>query len=172
MSRAAYPGANPNDTQFFEKKSARGTPSFVAFGMTKRAGSLGCPNDPGLASLLASALRRDLPSCARAGLSRASLAPRLPPTRGKPRLHLGFRRGDTLPRERRRWSIASTSFDGYKANPALCAGLRQGGLRCWRALGGAVRPPIGGHAPDEVRAIVRAVIASGIPARTARHPCP
>ncbi|HEV7435622.1 MAG TPA: citramalate synthase, partial [Pseudorhizobium sp.] len=45
-----YPGANPTDTMFFaEKRTAKA--SFVAFGMTKRAG-ISASNDPGLATLL------------------------------------------------------------------------------------------------------------------------
>jgi 2-isopropylmalate synthase len=47
-----YPGANPLDTEFFQKKPTRRA-CFCAFGMTKRPGrSIG--NDPGVAGLLAS----------------------------------------------------------------------------------------------------------------------
>src|SRR5688572_29903661 len=45
-----YPGANPTDTEFFQKKHT-GKARFVAFGMTKRAG-VSASNDPGLTSLL------------------------------------------------------------------------------------------------------------------------
>ncbi len=45
-----YPGANPTDTGFFEKKRTRDA-KFVAFGMTKRAG-VSISNDPGIAALL------------------------------------------------------------------------------------------------------------------------
>ena len=45
-----YPGANPTDTKFFEKKRTAGA-SFVAFGMTKRAG-ISVSNDPGMSLLL------------------------------------------------------------------------------------------------------------------------
>lgn len=45
-----YPGANPTDTAFFNEKRTTSA-SFVAFGMTKRAG-ISASNDPGLASLL------------------------------------------------------------------------------------------------------------------------
>src|ERR1700742_4886027 len=41
-----YPGANPTDTKFFEKKRTSRA-SFVAFGMTKRAG-VSVSNDPGM----------------------------------------------------------------------------------------------------------------------------
>ena len=45
-----YPGANPTDTAFFTEKRTQKA-SFVAFGMTKRAG-ISASNDPGLATLL------------------------------------------------------------------------------------------------------------------------
>ncbi len=43
-----YPGANPTDTAFFQKKRTESA-KFVAFGMTKRAG-VSASNDPGLAA--------------------------------------------------------------------------------------------------------------------------
>ena len=45
-----YPGANPSDTAFFEKKQTSRA-KFCAFGMTKRAGR-SVANDPGVAALL------------------------------------------------------------------------------------------------------------------------
>ena len=44
-----YPGANPTDTAFFERKRTSAA-KFVAFGMTKRAG-ISVSNDPGIAAL-------------------------------------------------------------------------------------------------------------------------
>ncbi len=46
-----YPGANPLDTNFFERKPTKRA-SFCAFGMTKRPGR-SVANDPGVAGLLA-----------------------------------------------------------------------------------------------------------------------
>jgi 2-isopropylmalate synthase len=46
-----YPGANPLDTRFFEKKPTRSA-RFCAFGMTRRPGR-SASNDPGVAGLLA-----------------------------------------------------------------------------------------------------------------------
>lgn len=46
-----YPGANPIDTSFFEKKRPLNYAKFTAFGMTKRAGR-SVSNDPGFKSLL------------------------------------------------------------------------------------------------------------------------
>lgn len=48
-----YPGANPTDTEFFAQKRTNQA-SFVAFGMTKRAG-ISASNDPGLAGLIQAA---------------------------------------------------------------------------------------------------------------------
>ncbi len=45
-----YPGANPQDTKFFETKATKSA-KFTAFGMTKRAGR-SAANDPGVAALL------------------------------------------------------------------------------------------------------------------------
>ena len=45
-----YPGANPTDNAFFEKKRTERA-RFTAFGMTKRAG-VSLSNDPGLRALL------------------------------------------------------------------------------------------------------------------------
>jgi 2-isopropylmalate synthase len=46
-----YPGANPLDTKFFERKPAMSA-RFAAFGMTKRPGR-SAENDPGVAALIA-----------------------------------------------------------------------------------------------------------------------
>ena len=46
-----YPGANPIDTRFFQRKPTKRA-RFCAFGMTKRAGR-SAANDPGLAALVA-----------------------------------------------------------------------------------------------------------------------
>jgi 2-isopropylmalate synthase len=48
-----YPGANPEDTAFFEKKRTKKA-TFTAFGMTKRAGR-SAANDPGVQGLVNSA---------------------------------------------------------------------------------------------------------------------
>ncbi len=47
-----YPGANPTDTEFFAEKRTQKS-SFVAFGMTKRAG-VSVSNDPGVTALIQS----------------------------------------------------------------------------------------------------------------------
>ncbi len=46
-----WPGANPTDTEFFQKKIKLKSSVLTAFGMTKRAGR-SADNDPGLSSIL------------------------------------------------------------------------------------------------------------------------
>ncbi len=46
-----WPGANPTDTQFFQKKLKLKNSNFTAFGMTKKAGR-SAENDPGLSAIL------------------------------------------------------------------------------------------------------------------------
>ena len=46
-----WPGANPKDSQFFERKLEFNNSSLTAFGMTRRAGHSSA-NDPGLNTLL------------------------------------------------------------------------------------------------------------------------
>ena len=46
-----WPGANPTDTEFFQKKIKLNNSILTAFGMTKKSGR-SADNDPGLSSLL------------------------------------------------------------------------------------------------------------------------
>ena len=46
-----WPGANPTDTEFFQKKLKLKNSSFTAFGMTKKSGR-SADNDPGLSAIL------------------------------------------------------------------------------------------------------------------------
>ena len=46
-----WPGANPTDTEFFQKKIKLSNSVLTAFGMTKKAGR-SADNDPGLSSIL------------------------------------------------------------------------------------------------------------------------
>ena len=46
-----WPGANPTDTEFFQKKKIFKNSTLTAFGMTKKAGR-SAENDPGLAALI------------------------------------------------------------------------------------------------------------------------
>ncbi|WP_421852143.1 citramalate synthase [Oricola sp.] len=152
-----YPGANPTDTAFFERKRTQNA-SFVAFGMTKRAG-VSAANDPGIAALNGS---KSDAVCYVAKSWDYHV-----------RVALGCSNEENL--ENIRQSVAATVaagkeamvdcehfFDGYKANPdyalscaktALDAGAR------WVVL----CDTNGGTQPHEVRAAVDAVIAAGVP---------
>ena len=48
---AGWPGANPSDTEFFQKGLNLKNSTFTAFGMTKKAGR-SAENDPGLSAIL------------------------------------------------------------------------------------------------------------------------
>jgi 2-isopropylmalate synthase len=152
-----YPGANPTDTAFFSQNRTTQA-SFVAFGMTKRAG-VSASNDPGLASLL-QAKSDAICFVAKSWDYHVEVA-------------LGCTNEENLE------SIAESVkaavgagkeamvdcehfFDGYKANPAYaiaCArAAYEAGAR-WVVL----CDTNGGTQPPEVRAIVEAVIAAGVP---------
>jgi 2-isopropylmalate synthase len=152
-----YPGANPTDTAFFQKKrTARA--KFVAFGMTKRAG-VSASNDPGLASLVQS---RSDAICFVAKSWDYHV-----------RVALGCTNEENLEAITASVQAAVAAgkealvdcehfFDGYKANPAYA-------LACARAAHDAGARWIvlcdtnGGTQPSEVRAIVDAVVTSGVP---------
>jgi len=152
-----YPGANPTDTQFFEKKRTRNA-SFVAFGMTKRAG-VSASNDPGLASLLQSHSDA-ICFVAKSWDYHVRLA--LGCTNEENLDSISASVEATLAAGKEAMVDCEHFFDGYKANPAYA-------LACAKAAFDAGARWVvlcdtnGGTQPDEVRAIVRAVIASGIP---------
>jgi len=152
-----YPGANPTDTAFFaRKRTARA--KFVAFGMTKRAG-ISASNDPGLAALL------DSQSDAICLVAKS--------WDYHVRVALGCSNEENLESiaESVRAVVASGReamidcehfFDGYKANPdyaLACATTAFTSGARWVVL----CDTNGGTQPAEVRAIVEAVIAAGVP---------
>src|ERR1700712_1775603 len=152
-----YPGANPTDTAFFGQKRTKNA-SFVAFGMTKRAG-VSASNDPGLATLL-QAKSDAICFVAKSWDYHVRVA-------------LGCSNEENLEciAESVKAAIAVGKealvdcehfFDGYKANPAYavaCAKTAfEAGAR-WVVL----CDTNGGTQPPEIRAIVEAVIADGVP---------
>ena len=152
-----YPGANPTDTAFFDKKRTANA-KFVAFGMTKRAG-VSAANDPGLAALLQS---KSDAICLVAKSWDYHV-----------RVALGCSNEENLQsiKESVEAVIASGRealidcehfFDGYKANPdyalACATTAYRAGAR-WVVL----CDTNGGSQPHEVRTIVSAVMAAGIP---------
>lgn len=152
-----YPGANPTDTAFFSKKRT-GKAAFVAFGMTKRAG-VSASNDPGLAALLQSAsdaicfvakswdyhVRVALGCTNEENLESITASVEASVAAGK----------ETM-------VDCEHFFDGYKANPdyalACAKAAHKAGSR-WVVL----CDTNGGTQPAEIREIVSAVIAAGIP---------
>ncbi|WP_315919561.1 citramalate synthase [Mesorhizobium sp. SP-1A] len=152
-----YPGANPTDTEFFTKKrTSRST--FVAFGMTKRAG-VSASNDPGLAAVL-QAKTDAVCFVAKSWDYHVRVA-------------LGCSNEENLDAIRASVEAAVAAgkeamvdcehfFDGFKANPAYalaCAGTAYAAGARWVVL----CDTNGGTQPAEVRAIVEKVIAAGIP---------
>lgn len=152
-----YPGANPTDTKFFEKKRTTGA-SFVAFGMTKRAG-ISVSNDPGMAVLL-QAKSDAICFVAKSWDYHVKVA-------------LGCTNEENLESIEQSVKAAVAAgkeamidcehfFDGYKAN-------RDYALACAKtAFGAGARWVVlcdtnGGTQPQEIRDIVADVIASGVP---------
>ncbi|MEQ1405352.1 citramalate synthase [Neorhizobium sp. Rsf11] len=152
-----YPGANPTDTAFFsEKRTQKST--FVAFGMTKRAG-ISASNDPGLAILL-QAKSDAICFVAKSWDYHVRVA-------------LGCSNEENLEAIRESVEAARSAakeamvdcehfFDGYKANPKYalaCAKTAYEAGAGWVVL----CDTNGGTQPHEIREIVSAVIAAGIP---------
>ena len=152
-----YPGANPTDTAFFMEKPVRGA-KFTAFGMTKRAG-VSASNDPGLNALF------QTPADAVCLVAKS--------WDYHVRVALGCTNEENL--ESIQGSVMATVaarkeslvdcehfFDGYKGNPAYalaCAKAAYDSGARWVVL----CDTNGGTQPQEVREVVAAVIASGIP---------
>jgi 2-isopropylmalate synthase len=152
-----YPGANPTDTAFFSEKRTQSS-AFVAFGMTKRAG-VSASNDPGLATLL-QAKSDAICFVAKSWDYHVRVA-------------LGCSNEENLEciAESVKAAVAAGKealvdcehfFDGYKANPAYaiaCARTAYEAGARWVVL----CDTNGGTQPPEIRAIVEAVIADGVP---------
>jgi len=152
-----YPGANPTDTAFFTEKRTQKA-AFVAFGMTKRAG-VSASNDPGLASLI-QAKSDAICFVAKSWDYHVEVA-------------LGCSNEENLDciAESIKATVAAGKeamvdcehfFDGYKANPAYamaCAKTAYEAGARWVVL----CDTNGGTQPPEIRAIVEALIASGVP---------
>ncbi len=152
-----YPGANPTDSAFFEQKRTTKA-KFVAFGMTKRAG-ISASNDPGLA-LLVQSKADAICYVAKSWDYHVRVA-------------LGCTNEENLDSIRASVEAAVIAgkealvdcehfFDGFKANPdyalACARAAFEAGAR-WVVL----CDTNGGSQPSEVKAIVEAVIAAGIP---------
>jgi len=152
-----YPGANPTDTTFFQSRRTKKS-TFVAFGMTKRAG-ISASNDPGIAALLQA--------------SADAICYVAKSWDYHVRVALGCTNEENLEsitasvkaaREAGREAMVDCEhfFDGYKANPdyaLACARTAYDAGARWVVL----CDTNGGTQPSEVRDIVGKVIAAGIP---------
>ena len=152
-----YPGANPTDTAFFERKRTRRA-AFVAFGMTKRAG-VSASNDPGIAALVQA--RADA-ICYVAKSSQYQVRVALGCTDEENVESISASVAAARAAGREAMVDCEHFFDGFKENPAYalsCAkAAYEAGAR-WVVL----CDTNGGTQPSELREIVAAVIAAGIP---------
>ncbi|MFM2282263.1 MAG: hypothetical protein RLZZ444_4494 [Pseudomonadota bacterium] len=152
-----YPGANPTDTKFFEKKRTQDA-AFVAFGMTKRAG-VSVSNDPGLAALLQS---KSDALCFVAKSWDYHVAVALGCTNEENLDSIDQTVKAAIAAGKEAMIDCEHFFDGYKANPdyalACARTAYEAGAR-WVVL----CDTNGGTQPSEVRDIVAAVIAAGVP---------
>jgi 2-isopropylmalate synthase len=152
-----YPGANPTDTAFFEKKRT-GRASFVAFGMTKRAG-ISVSNDPGM-SMLLQAKSDAICLVAKSWDYHVKVA--LGCTNEENLESIDQSVKATVDAGKEAMIDCEHFFDGFKNN-------RDYALACARtAYDAGARWVVlcdtnGGTQPSEIREIVAAVIASGVP---------
>lgn len=109
-----WPGANPNDDQFFAAPPALKKAKLIAFGMTRKAGK-SAANDPGLADLL-NAHKGGLCLVGKAWDFQVEAALKISLKENLRMIEDSFK----LLHDRKREAVfdAEHFFDGYKANPA------------------------------------------------------
>lgn len=152
-----YPGANPTDTKFFEKKRTARS-KFVAFGMTKRAG-ISVSNDPGM-SLLLQAKSDAICLVAKSWDYHVKVA--LGCTNDENLECIAQSVEAVIGAGKEAMIDCEHFFDGYKANPdyaLACAKAAYDAGARWVVL----CDTNGGTQPSEIRDIVAAVIAAGVP---------
>ncbi|MBP1874431.1 2-isopropylmalate synthase [Ensifer adhaerens] len=152
-----YPGANPTDTEFFKRRRTKKA-SFVAFGMTKRAG-VSASNDPGLAALLEA---KSDAICLVAKSWDYHVAVALGCTNEENLDNISLSVAAVVGAGREAMVDCEHFFDGYKANPAYALACAKAAFEAgarWIVL----CDTNGGTQPHEVREIVSAVIAAGVP---------
>ncbi len=153
-----WPGANPTDSEFFNRPPELQAATFTAFGMTKRAGR-SAEND----EVLAGVLNANTPAVCLVGKTHdfhvtTALGIELP--ENVENIAASIRH--LVAQGREALFDAEHFFDGYKANPDYA-------LECCRAAYDAGARWIvlcdtnGGALPDDVRAAVRAAVDAGIP---------
>ena len=130
-----YPGANDTDTAFFAKKPDLKHAQFTAFGMTKRAGR-SVANDPGLQPLLQAPVDA---ICLVAKAWDFHVRVALETTNEENLIGIT----ESVAGDRRQVDRADDRLRAFlrrlQGQSRLRTGLRQGGVRCRRALGRAVR---------------------------------
>ncbi|MBI1418239.1 MAG: citramalate synthase [Limimaricola sp.] len=152
-----WPGANPTDSEFFDH-APQTRATMTAFGMTKRSGR-SAEND----DVLAAVLNANTPAVCLVGKSHdfhVTTALGIPLEENLANIRASF--AHIVGQGREALFDAEHFFDGYKANPgyaleAIHAAFDAGAR--WIVL----CDTNGGTLPEEVRTIVTAVIASGIP---------
>ncbi|EPX86445.1 2-isopropylmalate synthase/homocitrate synthase family protein [Rubellimicrobium thermophilum DSM 16684] len=157
MIEGGWPGANPTDSEFFEK-APRTRATLAAFGMTKRSGRSADNDD-----LLAAVLNAETPAVTLVGKShefhvRTALG--IPLDENLDNIRQSF--AHLRAKGREAIFDAEHFFDGWKADPGyaiacLHAAFAEGAR--WIVL----CDTNGGTLPQEVARAVEAVIASGIP---------
>lgn len=152
-----YPGANPTDTEFFQKKRTKRS-KFVAFGMTKRAG-VSASNDPGLAAVL-QASADTICLVAKSWDYHVRVALGCTNEENLESISASVEAARNAGREP--MIDCEHFFDGFKADPdyaLACAKTAYDAGARWVVL----CDTNGGTQPSEIRDIVGKVIAAGIP---------
>src|ERR1700742_3125677 len=152
-----YPGANPTDSELFSQERGFNT-TFTAFGMTRRPGR-STSNDPGLAALLDA--RADA-ICFVAKTWDYHVKVALETTNEENLASIRDSVQAATAKGREVLIDCEHFFDGYKANPTYalaCAKTAYEAGARWVVL----CDTNGGTQPPEIRAIVEAVIAEGVP---------
>ncbi|MGF0536615.1 citramalate synthase [Agrobacterium sp. ES01] len=152
-----YPGANPTDTAFFSKKRTLRA-SFVAFGMTKRAG-VSISNDPGLNQIIQSQSDA-ICYVAKSWDYHVKVALGCTNEENLQSIHDSVKAAVAAGKE----TLVDCEhfFDGYKANPnyaLACARTAYDAGARWVVL----CDTNGGTQPSEIRDTVSALIAAGVP---------
>jgi 2-isopropylmalate synthase len=157
MIEGGWPGANPTDSEFFEK-APKTRATLAAFGMTKRSGRSADNDD-----VLAAVLNAGTPAVTLVGKShefhvRTALG--IPLDENLDNIRASF--AHLRARGREAIFDAEHFFDGWKADPGYalaCLHAAHGEGAAWVVL----CDTNGGTLPHEVARAVEAVIASGIP---------
>ncbi|SFC37075.1 citramalate synthase [Tropicimonas isoalkanivorans] len=153
-----WPGANPTDSEFFDKAPEMRNATFLAFGMTKRAGR-SAAND----EVLAGVVNAGTPAVCLVGKSHDfHVTTALGVTLDENVAAIADSLSHLVGLGREAMYDAEHFFDGYKANPEYALACLHAALEAgarWVVL----CDTNGGTLPAEIYAITKAVIDSGVP---------